>query len=693
MRKKLWVIALLWWVGCLWAVPALDAIEGNHALSEDEIASHLSRKGLSLDDPSKLTAQEKERAVLLVRQLYQDRGCPLVRVERQASSQGLLLTIAEGPKAKMGWVEFRGNQAISNQQLAQLLKLKGKLDYDRLHQGLAGIRQLYRDSGYPLVEVEQSALHVLERQERRHFPLPFRNVDRNRIRLVVGIKEGTHFRFGTVELPPGLGLEELTPPREGEVYSEKQLFEFRLRVIRTFAARGRLVRRLEILQHPSEPDGRMDIRVRFELYPPLTVGRITFEGNQAYPDKFYRRELAFSEDQVFDLRKLARSLEAVNSTGVLKEPLTESDVELLIDEADGRVDVLFQLTERKRQNIWHTLSRSDLGGVQARVVYAISNLLGLGEVLGFEVSHGGGTTGAAVSLASRYLLGTDVPISLGLRFFRRKTGLRLGSVDDEVEEIFNSRQAGFSGSAAYRIRTARGPRQVGMRFTAASFELPQETYQVALEPFWIATTQRSDFWSEQVDLSTRFSFFSRSLDSWNWRPALDYRATAEQVPGPGKFTFRLQASHARFSPGEQLLTERLFGDSDTIRGFSGTTLGPWGLDSGRAVPIGGDSLLAVNSEYEIALTKAFRAAPFFDTGVNFTSANPFDFQLLHATNRIWRASLGGELRVDLPGLLPEARLVAAWNPLRLDRSITTAKGLARLRDPKAALRLAFDPVF
>ena len=40
-----------------------------------------------------------------------------------------------------------------------------------------------------------------------------------------------------------------------------------------------------------------------------------------------------------------------------------------------------------------------------------------------------------------------------------------------------------------------------------------------------------------------------------------------------------------------------------------------------------------------------------------------------------------------------ARVVAAWNPLRLDRDILTPQGLARLRDPKAALRLAFDPVF
>ncbi len=31
--------------------------------------------------------------------------------------------------------------------------------------------------------------------------------------------------------------------------------------------------------------------------------------------------------------------------------------------------------------------------------------------------------------------------------------------------------------------------------------------------------------------------------------------------------------------------------------------------------------------------------------------------------------------------------------LRLDLQILTPQGLARLRDPKATLRLAFDPVF
>ena len=57
--------------------------------------------------------------------------------------------------------------------------------------------------------------------------------------------------------------------------------------------------------------------------------------------------------------------------------------------------------------------------------------------------------------------------------------------------------------------------------------------------------------------------------------------------------------------------------------------------------------------------------------------------ILERTNHLLRASTGGELRVLIPGLNQPARLIFAWNPLRL-RSVA---------DPTHSVRFALGNVF
>lgn len=81
--------------------------------------------------------------------------------------------------------------------------------------------------------------------------------------------------------------------------------------------------------------------------------------------------------------------------------------------------------------------------------------------------------------------------------------------------------------------------------------------------------------------------------------------------------------------------------------------------------------------------------PFADTGILFSQFDAGVARQAASTNRIWRSSLGSEVRLNLTEQLPMPRLILAWNPLRLDRHVRTSKGLARLKDPAFAFRIRF----
>jgi hypothetical protein len=87
------------------------------------------------------------------------------------------------------------------------------------------------------------------------------------------------------------------------------------------------------------------------------------------------------------------------------------------------------------------------------------------------------------------------------------------------------------------------------------------------------------------------------------------------------------------------------------------------------------------------------SAAFFDLGwthLNSGSATIFGSgaNLLEHTNGLWRASLGGELRVQLPLVNQTARMIFSWNPLRLNTFFRNPTSVIRLVEPKTSLRFA-----
>ncbi len=99
----------------------------------------------------------------------------------------------------------------------------------------------------------------------------------------------------------------------------------------------------------------------------------------------------------------------------------------------------------------------------------------------------------------------------------------------------------------------------------------------------------------------------------------------------------------------------------------------------------------MSAAYRVPGAGQLSGAAFFDPGCTrprpAAVAEP-GLELLDATNALLRASTGGELRLQLPVVNQPARLVLAWNPLRLNRTLRDGVSIVSLADRRGLLRFA-----
>jgi hypothetical protein len=113
---------------------------------------------------------------------------------------------------------------------------------------------------------------------------------------------------------------------------------------------------------------------------------------------------------------------------------------------------------------------------------------------------------------------------------------------------------------------------------------------------------------------------------------------------------------------------------------------------------GADTVLGLSTEYRVPIRGPLSGAAFFDLG--WTHLNPaavgqlgIGARLINRTNGRLRASLGGELRLQLPMIHQPARLIFSWNPLRLNTFFSSPTSVLRLVEPRTSLRFALGTFY
>jgi outer membrane protein assembly complex protein YaeT len=721
--------------------PIVSAFEivGANPAAEQLIREQLRREGLEIRVGFPYRADQAMRAAAAARRLLMARKHPLAEVgiecRRNGHSVHIALNLHPGSRMEVGRVRFQGNQSIAERELmrrmgncrpASLLdswSAGGRYLPEELERSRESLRRLYGSRGFAAAAVGKPDVAVRAFPARSRFGIPWRRLAPLKIDLRIPVVEGPVFTITSVAIngdAKAAASEVAALIRSLRVpsrYDYALLESTRETILRSLRRRGYGQARVDLIQRFAASAPRVDVTFSIEPGDPMLVGRIDFAGNTRLPDKFLRRQLRLGEGDVYDAVKLDRSVEVLNRSGLIQK-LRRDDVELRMDGEENSIDVIFHVREMDRRGIYATGGTGGISGGYLGIITTVFNLLGLGERLSFELDGGAAQSNALLNLAAAHFMGS--PYSLAFSAAHRLTGLNASNIvpgPQQIVAIFRRRSNVAAVQGAFQISSKAGlglgiqverTSILGLSSSEGSPDGWFTSRRLTLQPSFALDTTNGETrqvrgsqliltrsWSGPISMKG----FDTTQDSIRLR---SYRPDP-WTSGRNEFAFQLSGALARPQGVRGLPVERrLFPADEAVRGFSHGAIVPWAYDpalpDSSLQPAGADTVVGFSGEYRVPVRGALSAAAFFDlgwTGLGQRSLAGADSSLVVAeeTNRLLRASVGGEIRILIPGLLQPARLIFAWNPLRVDRDLKEGFTYRRLADPRSSFRFAFGNIF
>ncbi|HSR52997.1 MAG TPA: outer membrane protein assembly factor BamA [Acidobacteriota bacterium] len=446
--------------------------EGLSSFKESDILERFRdmRVGMTVDTPFDESKIPLARRAL--KQLLDSNGRPLGRVEVNSeritsSTVKLTFVIDEGPKVRIGKIDFRGNEVVEDQDLRQALELnkeKGlstafkstdmyiedKLEFDVQ----TNMMEEYRSRGYIFAKAGEPDVEIVEGP--RGWIWGFRKT-KQQYYIEVPIEEGDQYTVGKFNvdgaenLPPEF-VRRVYPLQEGSVLNMTALRQANEDLEKFYSERGYLDMTAVPDIDPDPEAKTADINITISEGNQYIVDRIEFAGNSRTRDKVLRREFVLEEQQTFNGRLLDISVTRLNQLGFF-EPIEEEDYEVVKKPQEGEVDVVVNVKERSSQSIGFTGGISGISGSFFGVNYSTNNFRGKGQRIEVSLLTGTRTALFNFSMTDPYFL--DTRTSVGWSVFRQRSrfdtfaasGFLVGNANDAVT-LFERINTGFSVSAS-----------------------------------------------------------------------------------------------------------------------------------------------------------------------------------------------------------------------------------------------------
>jgi len=476
--------------------PAIRRIryEGIHSISESDILDRFKEKkvGLTVESPFDPTRIKKAEVVL--KELLGEHGRQFATVtpqyERIASSNAVILVfkIDEGPKVKVGKIQFTGNHAFSNRKLVRAMRhdrpyaiplyfteinvMSKTYDHDKLIEDIeVGIRGLYQDNGYFKVLVKDPILENVDTEGWKYgIPLAGRTSGKA-VNITIPIEEGEKYIMGTLKIVSADpdkalslkvdALKGVFPLHQGDVFSASKIRKAMEQYTKIYGEYGFIDFVPEPQTEIDDQAKRIDITMKFEEGKQYYVRRIDFSGNTTTRDKVIRRELLIDEGQLFNKRAWEISILRLNQLDYFDKLDADKAAEIKRNTKEGTVDILLKLKEKGKQSIGLQGGVSGLAGGFIGLTYQTNNFLGLGETLTLSAQVGQYQRNIMFGFTQPYLF--DRPISSGFTIFSSLykfdqaqqaaavTGQAV-SINPQYIQNYNQNSTGFTTFASYPLK-------------------------------------------------------------------------------------------------------------------------------------------------------------------------------------------------------------------------------------------------
>jgi outer membrane protein insertion porin family len=469
--------------------------DGIHSISESDILDRFKEKKVGLTVESQFDPTRIKKAEVVLKDLLGEHGRQFASVtpqyERIASSNAVILVfkIEEGPKVKVGQIQFTGNHAFSRRKLIRAMHndrpysiplkiteinvMSKTYDHDKLIEDIeVGIRGLYQDNGYFKVLVNAPILENIDTTGWRWgIPVVAGRTSGKAVNITIPIEEGQKYTMGTIKIAStdpdkalSLKVDALKgafPLKQGDVFSTAKIRKALEDYTKIYGQYGFI----DFVPTPEtdidEAAKRIDVTMKFDEGKQYYVRRIDFSGNTTTRDKVIRRQLLIDEGQLFNKRAWELSVLRINQLDYFDKLDPDKAVEIKRNQKQGTVDLLLKLKEKGKQSIGLQGGVSGLAGGFIGLTYQTNNFLGLGETLTLSAQIGQYQRNLMFGFTEPYLF--DRPISSGFTVFStlykfnqaqqaaQITGQQV-SINPQFIQDYNQNSTGFTTFANYALK-------------------------------------------------------------------------------------------------------------------------------------------------------------------------------------------------------------------------------------------------
>jgi len=469
--------------------------DGIHSISESDILDRFKDKKVGLTVESQFDPTRIKKAEVVLKDLLGEHGRQFATVtpqyERIASSNAVILVfkIEEGPKVKVGEIQFTGNHAFSRRKLIRAMHndrpyaiplkiteinvMSKTYDHDKLIEDIeVGIRGLYQDNGYFKVLVKDPILENVDTNGWRWgVPVVLGRSSGKAVNITIPIEEGNKYTMGTIRIASSdpdkalsLKVEALKgafPLKQGDVFSTAKIRKALEDYTKIYGQYGFI----DFVPTPEtdidEAAKKIDVTMKFDEGKQYYVRRIDFSGNTTTRDKVIRRQLLLDEGQLFNKRAWELSVLRINQLDYFDKLDPDKAVEIKRNQKQGTVDLLLKLHEKGKQSIGLQGGVSGLAGGFIGLTYQTNNFLGLGETLTLSAQIGQYQRNLMFGFTEPYLF--DRPISSGFTIFStlykfnqaqqaaQLTGQQV-SINPQFIQDYNQNSTGFTTFANYALK-------------------------------------------------------------------------------------------------------------------------------------------------------------------------------------------------------------------------------------------------
>jgi outer membrane protein insertion porin family len=604
-------------------------INGVKDIPKDQLRDNLKFVGLAegrIFDKAALDKSENE-----LKRLYVARGKYAVSIkttvkELERNRVSVTFDVVEGDVSKIRQINIVGNQAFSDKQLLELMKLttptmwtwassNDKYSKQKLAADQEVIRSFYMDDGYLEFTIDSTQVSI--------------SADKKDIYITINITEGEKYTVSDIKLnsPENIlsheEMRKLIEIKAGDVFSRKNLTEAQKKISDRLGDDGYAFANVSAV--PEVNKEKHEVAFTFVADPGqrVYVRRINVIGNTKTKDEVIRREFRQMEGAWFATKKIQKSKQRVDKLDFFSEVGMETP---LVQSTKDQVDLNVSVKEKPTGSFNVGAGISSSQGLVLTAGVTQSNLFGTGKVLSTQINTSKSNQVYSVSYTNPYY--TDNGVSRGFDLYQR-------NVDTTSTSISPYKSYTSGGGVRFGVPIGEDETMLyGMSVEQATYELVPESpvqYQNYVNIFGTTTNN--------VLGTVGWARDSRDSAIYPTEGKVQRASLEVSTPASDQRYYKMTYQHQNFFPISKETTLLIGGELGTagsydarplpffknfyaggvgsVRGYEPNSLGPRDINGAY---LGGDKRILLNTEFLFPMPgsgkdKSVRLSAFLDGGI------------------------------------------------------------------------------